>query len=172
MILYQPDRYLNSGKLHVFIPDFNVGVYFTSPSTYLGIAALQILQSAVRFGSIEDNKFKLVRNYNLMGGYRFMVYDNLSMEPSFLIKTTDLFFMQMDVALRLYYKRDFWGGLAYRTGSAIIITLGARSNNLYFGYAYDFTLNPLQTYSTGSHELMISLKFGQNLRKYKWIERY
>jgi len=172
MILYQPDRYLNSDRLSVLIPDFNIGVYYTSEHMFLGLAASQLLQSAFRFGSFNENEFRLQRNYNIMGGYRFLLIPDLSIEPSFQFKTTDQLFYQFDAGFRLYYKKDFWGGLSYRTGSALIASIGARYNNLYFGYAYDFSLNKLQTYSTGSHELMISLKFGENVRKYKWIERY
>ncbi len=172
MVLYQPDRYLNSDKLSVFIPDFNIGMYYTTEHLFFGLAASQLLGSTIRFGTFGENQFKLERNYNMMAGYRFMLSSNVSMEPSFLLKTTEEFFWQLDASCRFYYKRDFWGGLAYRTGGAVIATIGARYENLYFGYAYDFTLNQLQTYSAGSHELIISLKFGENVRKYKWIERY
>jgi type IX secretion system PorP/SprF family membrane protein len=172
MVLFQSDRYLNNERLWVLIPDFNAGIYYTSEHMYLGVAASQLLQSALRFGTIEDNDFRLKRNYNIMGGYRFLVAPNISMEPSFQFKTTEQWLYQFDLSMRMYYKRDFWGGIAYRTGSALYATFGLRYNNLYFGYAYDFTLNKLQQYSAGSHELMISLKFGENIRKYKWIERY
>jgi type IX secretion system PorP/SprF family membrane protein len=172
MILYQPDGYLNSDKLAVFIPDFNVGMYYTTEHMYLGFAVSQLMESAIRFGTFSENQFKLERNYNMMGGYRFLLTPDVSMEPSFQIKTTEQFFAQLDIGCRWYYRKDFWGGVAYRTGGALIATLGVRYNNLYFGYAYDFTLNQLQTYSAGSHELIISLKFGENIRKYKWIERY
>ena len=172
MILFQPDDYLNSEKLWVLIPDFNLGIYYISQYGYLGLSVSQLLHSALRFGPIGDNEFRLERNYNIIGGYRFLVMKNLSMEPSMQFKTTEQLLYQYDVSMRMYYKKDLWGGLTFRSGDAIIISLGARYNNLYFGYAYDFTLNSLQTYSTGSHELMITLKLGGNIMKYDWIERY
>jgi len=169
---FETDGYLNSGKLAVVIPDFNFGMYYTSPYSYLGFSASQLLQSAVRFGSNVDQNFKLNRNYNLMGGYRFMLKYGFSMEPSFQIKTTEQLFFQVDAGCRLYYKKDFWGGVAFRTGNALIFTLGAKYKNLYFGYAYDYSMNSMQTYSLGTNELIISLKFAEYVRKYKWIERF
>jgi type IX secretion system PorP/SprF family membrane protein len=169
---YQPDTYLNSGNLSVFIPDFNVGMYYTSVRTYLGVAVSQLFQSAMHFGSYEDNKFKLERNYNIMAGYRVPFNSAVSMEPSFQFKTTEQFFYQLDLGARMYYKNELWGGIFYRTGSAIILTLGAKYKNLFFGYAYDYSLNSLQTYSFGTNELIISLKFALFVRKYKWIERF
>ena len=169
---YQPDTYLNSSNLSVFIPDFNVGMYYTTVQGYLGMAVSQLFQSAMHFGSFEDNKFKLERNYNVMGGYRVSFNSDLSIEPSFQFKTTEQFFCQFDVGGRLYYKKEVWGGIFFRTANALILTLGARYKNLYFGYAYDYSLNSLQTYSFGTNELIISLKFAEFVRKYKWIERF
>lgn len=172
LVSFQPDDYLNSGKLAVFIPDFNFGIYYTSPYTYLGVSVAQLMQSALHFGGYDGNNIRLKRNYNIMGGYRFILGQDFSMEPSFQFKTTDQFFYQLDAGCRLYYKKDIWGGFTYRTGSAVIISIGARYNNWYIGYAYDVTFNNLQTYSFGTNELIISLKFAQFERKYKWIERF
>jgi type IX secretion system PorP/SprF family membrane protein len=172
LIPYQPDTYLNSNNLSIFIPDFNIGMYYTTVQTYLGLSVAQLFQSALHFGSSEDNKFKLERNYNVMGGYRVPFNSVLSIEPGFQFKTTDQLFYQFDAGARVYYKKELWGGIFYRSGSALILTLGARYKNLYFGYAYDYSFNSLQTYSFGTNELIISLKFAEFVRKYKWIERF
>jgi type IX secretion system PorP/SprF family membrane protein len=172
MISYQQDNYLNSNKFSIIIPDFNFGIYYSSTNSYLGFSISQLMQSTIRIGNYEDNKFRLYRNYNIMGGYRFKLNNELAIEPSFQFKTTELFFYQIDAGCRLYYYRDFWGGISFRTGGALIFTLGTRYNNLFLGYAYDVSFNKLQTYSFGTHELIISLKFKENERKYKWMERF
>jgi len=172
LVPYQPDNYLNSTKLAVLIPDFNLGMYYTTQYGYLGIAIAHLLQSASYLGGYDENKFKLERNYNIMGGYRIPFNPKLAMEPSFQYKTTEQFFYQLDMGCRLYYLKDLWGGMFYRTGSSMVITFGARYKNLYFGYAYDYSFNSLQTYSFGTNELTMSLKFAQYERKYKWIERF
>jgi type IX secretion system PorP/SprF family membrane protein len=172
MLSYQPDVYLNSGNLSVFIPDFNFGIYYTSPSAFWGISASQLMQSAVHFGGYSDFRFNLKRSYHLMAGYRFKIDKCFSMEPGLLIKTNDRLFSQIDAGCRCYYKRDLWGGLAYRSGNALIITLGTRYCNWFLGYAYDYSFNSLQTYSWGTHEFILSLKFKLYERKYQWIERF
>ena len=173
MQLYEPDNYLNTNTLSVFIPDFNAGVYFATQESYLGVSANRILNSTIRVGSIDYNKFKLVRNYNIMGGYRFAVDKNWGVEPSFFFKTTErLSLSQFDISCRTYYKRDFWAGIGVRSGSALTTNIGLRWNKLFFGYAYDFTLNRLQTYSAGTHEFIITFKIGENVWKYKWLEKF
>jgi type IX secretion system PorP/SprF family membrane protein len=172
MIASQPDEYLYSNKFSVIIPDFNFGVYYISQQTFLGFSASQLLQTAVYFGNYQDRKVKLKRNYNLMGGYRFMLQPDFTIEPGFQLKTTDQWFVQVDVGCRLYYKRNLWGGIAFRTGSTLVFTFGVKYDDFYFGYAYDYSFNGLQTYSYGTHELSISLKFKEYERKYHWMERF
>ncbi|GAH39388.1 unnamed protein product, partial [marine sediment metagenome] len=47
-----------------------------------------------------------------------------------------------------------------------------RVNQLYFGYAFDYTLTSIRKHSFGSHEVMIALKLGDNARRYRWLDRY
>jgi type IX secretion system PorP/SprF family membrane protein len=172
MIPYHPDGYLNTSRLSAYIPDFNFGIYYTTQYAFLGVSVTQLLQSNSYLGDYAGNKFKLDRNYNIVGGYRAQMSSTVSVEPGFQLKTTESMFFQVDVGARVYYRGQIWGGLSFRTGSAVVTTLGAKYKNLYFGYAYDFSLNRLQNYSYGSHELVISLKYAKYPRKYQWIERF
>jgi len=177
--LNESDNYLDANNLSVWIPDLNTGVYLTTEKAYVGFSANRILPDylipsvATRIGSPEYVQFKLQRNYNLMAGYRFSLDKNWGIEPSCLFKTTDqIKLSQMDISCRAYYKRDFWVGLGARSGNALTANMGFRWNNIYFGYGYDFSLNKLQTYSAGTHEFIITFKIGQNVWKYKWLERF
>lgn len=177
--LYETDNYLTMNNFSVWIPDVNAGVYLTTQKAYLGFSANRILpdylipSKTTQIGSPEYNQFKLKRNYNFMAGYRFSLDKNWGVEPSCFFKTTDqIRLSQIDISCRAYYKRDFWAGLGIRSGNALTANIGVRSKNLYFGYGYDFSLNKLQTYSAGTHEFIITFKIGQNVWKYKWLERF
>ena len=50
--------------------------------------------------------------------------------------------------------------------------LGVRVENIYFGYAFDYTLAEIGNYNWGSHEITLSVKLGDNTRRYKWKNRY
>ena len=92
-----------------------------------------------------------------------------------MLKSSDLVFksVQMDLTARVYYKEDYWAGVSYRTGDAIIMLLGLRYDKFYFGYAYDFTLNDMRNQSIGTMELTIAAKFGEsNARRYRWLNSY
>ena len=168
------DPTINSDiNMVAFIPDFNFGMFWTSQNYFLGFSANQLLQSPLKLGSRTLDEFKLLRHYYLMGGYRFInELSGFDFEPSFLVKTTEQWIPQADVSFKIYYRTDYWIGLSYRTSGAVAGMFGARADNLYFGYAYDYALSSIRKYSFGSHEVFVSFKFGSNARRFRWLNRY
>jgi len=50
--------------------------------------------------------------------------------------------------------------------------VGISVDMFYFGYAYDTSLNSIRNVSSGSHEIMMGLKFGSsNVRRFRWIKK-
>lgn len=168
-----PDRLIDETRGNMFIPDGSVGVYYTYLPFYIGLSARNLFQASVKFGS--DNSFsdyQQVRHYYLSTGYKYDMENDFEIEPSLLLKSTETFNLQADVSIKGYYKRDYWLGFSYRTGNAFITTVGIKVDRLYFGYAFDYSLNDIQRISYGSHEIMIGLKFGDNSRRYRWLNRF
>jgi len=167
------DPLIDQARESMFIPDGSVGIYYTYQPFYIGLSARNLFQASVKFGS--DNSFKdyqQVRHYYLTTGYRYDMDNDFEIEPSLLLKTTENFHLQADVSLKGYYKRDYWLGFSYRTGNAFITQVGIKVDRLYFGYAFDYSLNDIQRISYGSHEIMIGIKFGDNTRRYRWLNRF
>ena len=168
-----PDRLIDETRGNMFIPDGSVGVYYTYLPFYIGLSARNLFQASVKFGS--DNSFsdyQQVRHYYLSTGYKYDMGNDFEIEPSLLLKSTETFNLQADVSIKGYYRRDYWLGFSYRTGNAFITTVGIKVDRLYFGYAFDYSLNDIQRISYGSHEIMIGLKFGDNSRRYRWLNRF
>jgi type IX secretion system PorP/SprF family membrane protein len=155
-----------------FIPDANFGFYWTSDKYYLGFSANQLFQSRLKLGSSDLGHLKLYRHYYFMGGYKFDLNSGFQFEPSALLKTTEQFLPQADIGIKLYYQNDYWAGLSYRTSGSIAAMFGVRVNQFYFGYAYDYALSSIRKHSFGSHEILLSVKFGSNARRYRWTNRY
>jgi type IX secretion system PorP/SprF family membrane protein len=166
------DELLYNNKLNSLNPDVNFGVYVTSPDYYAGVSVSDIMQSSVKFNANGLEKYRKLRNYNLSGGYRFKINRDYSIEPGANFKSTEQFNNQLDITVRGYYQNTYWGGLGFRTGGAVYAMAGIKYANFYFGYSYDHTLNALQSNSLGSHEFMVTYKFGRVARKYKWLERF
>jgi len=187
MKLLEPDdQLLLNAERSALIPDANFGVYYSDEHIYAGLSAMQLFQSRLKLGSDEGPGFKMMRHYFLMAGYRFEINPDILMEPSFLFKTTEKFVSQFDINVKMYFQENYWAGISFRTGgsysiveeslngkgSSAIIMAGLRVDKIYFGYAFDYTFNAIGARTYGSHEIMAAVKFGDNARRYKWLNRY
>lgn len=170
----QNDPLLNSFDRRVFIPDFNFGASFTTTKYYAGFAMTNLLRGSILLADTSAKKRVELGHYFLTGGMKFPVASDWILEPSAFIKSSDMFFktIQMDLTARVYYKNDYWAGLSWRTGDAIILLMGLKYDRFFFAYAIDFTLTDIRKQSYGSHELTLAVKFGENARRYRWINAY
>jgi len=169
------DEFLNSYDRVVFIPDFNFGVSFTTRYYYVGFAATQMFRGVLTLGNTAKNPRTELGHFFISGGTKFPLSgDDWILEPSALIKSSDMLFksIQADITTRIYYKQDYWVGLSYRTQDALILLLGFTYDRFYFAYAFDFALTDIRKHSFGSHELSFAVKFGDNARRYRWLNRY
>ncbi len=167
------DPVLNNDFVNVaYSPDADFGVLFNGIDYFIGFSISNLLQTSVMIGSIGTPEFKTYRHYWLMGGYRFKVTRDLELEPGALLKTAETWNPQADLSLRLYYLQDFWAGLSYRTNNSMIAMIGARVDNIFFGYSFDWTFSDIGNYNYGSHEIVISVKLGDNTRMSKSRIRY
>jgi type IX secretion system PorP/SprF family membrane protein len=174
-LIYDPDdNLLNSYDRSVFIPDFNFGASFTTSKYYLGFSMTNLLRGSLLFADTSSNKRTELGNYFLTGGMKFPLSQDWVLEPSVFIKSSDMIFksMQVDLTTRVYYKNDYWAGLSWRTGDAIILLMGLKYDRFFFAYAVDFTLTDIRKQSFGSHELSLAVKFGESARRYRWINAY
>lgn len=155
-----------------YSPDADFGVYFRSNEYFAGFSVSNLLQTSVLIGSNELPDFKTYRHYWVMGGYRFNLGQEFGLEPGVLLKTTENWNPQGDITLKFYNSDVYWGGLSYRTNRSIIALVGFRIDGLYFGYSFDWALSELAHFNYGSHEINLTVKLGDNARRYRWINRY
>lgn len=185
--LIDDDLLLLNTERSAIIPDANFGVYYTDQNLYAGISAMQLFQTPLKLGADKNGPgFRMIRHYFITAGYRFELNRDMLLEPSFLFKTTERFMAQIDVNVKMYFQENYWAGLSYRTGgsysiveeslngkgSSLIIMGGLRIDKFYFGYAFDYTFNAIGARTLGSHEIMAAVKFGDNARRYRWLNRY
>ena len=156
----------------VFIPDADVGVYYSSREYWVGLSVDQLLESAVKFGDEGYDQFIMERTYHLMGGYDFFISQDVVLSPSAHVKFAENGKMQADFSGKCYFMENFWGGLTYRTGQSIILGAGVSVDRLVFGYAYDFGLSSLQKHSFGTHEFTFIAKLGDVTSRHRWLSRY
>ncbi len=169
--LLDPDVAYDNADKSIFVPDASFGVYYSDPNLYAGFSATQLFQSALKLGASGYAEYKMQRYYYLMGGYDFLISPAFTFEPSFLVKATAGTW-QADVNAKFIFGDEYWGGISFRTGNALIFMGGVKVNKYFFGYAFDYTLSSIMKRTYGSHEFMFAVKFGDNARRYRWLNRY
>ena len=167
------DPWLNSDlRVGIFVPDAIFGIYLLNPRYSVGFSSDQLFEASAKIGDNAYKNFKLYRHYYLFGSYNFVLNTKMDIEPSFIVMMSDQLKPQADIGITYNYDQGFWAGLAYRTSGALIANVGIRYTNIFIGYAFDFTLNEIQRITYGTHEFTMALKFGDNARKYRWLDRY
>ena len=162
----------NELRRGIFVPDATFGVYLLNASYSFGFSADQLFEASYKIGDNALQNFMMNRHYYLFGSYVFSPTSYTEIEPSFLFMMSEQFKPQADIGLTYIVNKTIWAGLSYRTSGAIIANLGVRQDNIFIGYAFDFTLQEIQRITYGTHEITLALKFGDSSRKYRWLDRY
>lgn len=155
----------------VLVPDANAGVYLLTKNAYAGFSVTNCFETRVQIGG-QPLDYRMYRHYFLMGGKRFNQESTYAWEPSFLIKGSEKAGFQADLQMRVYYDKNYYFGMSYRTGSAVGAMAGVKLKRLFISYAFDYSLQSIQRYSLGSHEINLAYKLGDNARRYRWLIRY
>jgi len=168
------DELLNNYDRVIYIPDANFGVSYMTRRYYAGFSMTNLFRGALMIGNGGENGNSQLGHYFLTGGMRFYPGADWIIEPSVMLKSSDMVFksMQLDLTGRVYYREDYWLGLSYRTTDAVVLLAGLKVDRFYLGYAFDFTFSEIRSYTYGTHELTVLAHFGDNPRRYRWINRY
>lgn len=148
-------------------PDAGFSFYLYAPRYFFGASAPQLIQNQLDFkNSIKDPTGRLVNHYFVTAGYTYELNSSVNLEPSALVKYVKPLPMQYEVSLRGIYQKVAWFGLSYRQNDAFVLLGGYTfQDNFSLGYSYDFIQSEIQNYSTGSHEIMLSIKFNKRNRE-------
>jgi len=155
------DDVFSSAKEDNVLPDAGFSFYLYAPNYFFGASAPQLIQNQLDFKkSVRDPSGRLTNHYFITGGYTYDLNSAFQIEPSFLLKYVDPIPLQYEFTLRGLYRESYWVGASYRKSDAIGILVGfTLQSNLSFGYSYDIIQSDIQNYSTGTHEIVLSIKF-------------
>lgn len=153
----------NNGLINRMKPDVNAGLYLYSADYFVGISALQVLPSKLDFSNntIKQIDGKKVPHFFLTSGYRFLVGENFNLTPSVLVKYVQPAPVQVEFNTKLQYQDLLWLGAGYRhkDGATGMIGLNV-GNTVQIGYSYDYIISRLNTFTRGTHEILLGFTLG------------
>lgn len=137
------------------LPVFSFGSYFENKRWFAGFSMLNLTRRLP-----ERKTFLYQQPIYLLGGYRYVLSENVILSPSLLLKHVSSNPLQLDANLMLDYRGFFTFGLSYRSSEALYgIILIKLNEQLQLGYSYDHSFSVLRKYQHGSHELTVRYIF-------------
>ena len=167
-----PDPEFQGGNYTKIVPDANVGAYLYSENYFLSIASHQLFESTFKeaispvFGDNDQ-----VRHYYANAGYVFNVYSDLRVEPSILVKVTEVGPVQFDFNTRVMFNNSVWTGLSLRSSQALVLIAGVKMGALNLSYSYDYGISSIGNFSSGSHEVCLGFNISDKRNRrhsYYW----
>ena len=148
---------------HDVIPNFGFGMYYYTPRFFVGFSVPQIAGNSIQkaiYGHSEGAHLDLANHYFISSGYLFDVSADVKIKPSVLLKYVNGAPMEMDLNGVVWFYDLLALGISYRSLASIDFLAQIRiSNQLYLGYAYEYATTSLNTFSSGSHEVMLQYIF-------------
>ncbi|WP_345101228.1 type IX secretion system membrane protein PorP/SprF [Mucilaginibacter panaciglaebae] len=170
------DPAISSAIQNKLAPDFRAGVYYYSPSFYVGGSVLNLIPNAYP----DPNSIFIheVTTYYLTAGVMVNVSPVIDWKPSFLIKEDFKGPTNVSAATNFLFSNLIWAGASYSTSvelwkkpnlqsdlvrmDAITGMVGINITPLFrFGYSYDFGSSKIPGYPSASHEISLTYSFAR-----------
>ncbi len=153
--------YMIDSRLFV-VPSFSFGTYYSYQGFFAGISIPKFLSYKFDFNK---NKYTLEINpeeysYTLTTGNIFIISPKVNLFPSTMISYTPGNSLLWDINLHVNFLKRFWAGGSYRNGRSFATLFQIQLNDQFrMAYTYDIDFGELNTYSNGSHEIMLRYEF-------------
>lgn len=141
------------------------GIYYFGKRFYVGASAPRLIQNKL---TLQDGAALQLNHYYAFGGIVIKLNPLVNMRPSFMVKYVNNAPLSIEGNLSFLFLEKIWVGAMYRHKAFVGANVSYIINEKFkIGYAYDYALTALQTYSSGSHEIMLSYDLKTKSRGFK-----
>lgn len=145
-----------------FKSNFGAGLYYYTHNYYIGLSSPRIIRNTIEGQNKNSSNIKRSeRHFFLIGGYVMDINPDLKFKPSFMMKHVVGAPISFDLTAAFMIKERIIAGLAMRKGDSFGGVIQLRvAQQLWLGYAYDYTTSRLHAYNSGTHEILVAFDFG------------
>lgn len=160
-----------SNSVSTIAPNFGTGIYFNTKTFFTGLSIPRMVDDKVKFstnGAVSVNTQIHPSNfhYYFTIGNVFTLNKDLKLKGQAMVQAVQNAPLQYHINANFLIKEMIWAGASYRNGSAVSAIVGMQINSQFLvSYAYDYTLNSIQKYSQGSHEIVLNYLFSYKGKK-------
>lgn len=163
------DPNVPQGKVSALNFSMDAAVYYKHKFFEVGLAAINLTQPRLTFTS-DVGAILYNRAYFLSATGNIKLTEKFYLHPSFLLKT-DFVKFQPEIAVILEWNNNIFGGLAFRgydaaATDALVFMVGMHiTKNFTVAYAYDLSIGSLQSFNSGSHEVVLNYNLNKKIGK-------
>lgn len=164
------DIILANGNVNSTTIAVDAGIRYHWKGLEIGAAAPNVIGNAGQIRA-SDNAFNydVARHFRFYGTYDIMI-KSINISPMGLVRWMPDAPISWDAAVRIGYKRIVWGSFMWRAETGPVAGIGFKvADKFSFSYAYDFTLNGLNT-SPWSNEVAVAFHLDGFKKKFKKID--
>lgn len=156
-----------ASDVNKWMPNLGAGAFFYTDKYYIGLSVPYLIKNDVATDNSNDiSQANLDPHYYLTGGYVFKLDDKLKLKPNFMLRGVKGNPANLDLNTNLLIDDMFGVGLSYRWSESVALILELfLTEQLRFGYSYDYVVGGLNKVTTGSHEIMINYRFAYTKTK-------
>lgn len=145
------------------------GLLYFNDRFHLGFAANNMFGNSYEFKADKD-AFKTVMNtvphYNISIGYNWAEDSEFIWENNLMMNFISGTPLLIDYNVRLHIRQSVFVGAGWRLRSALIGQVGYTFNNFaQIAYSYDYSINNLRYFNSGTHEIMLVYTFDKSTNK-------
>lgn len=168
---------------NTFLPDARFGIYYSSLTFFAGLGIDNLLSTMVFNDKNNTDGLPPVLQYYLNVGGVVPLSDDILFKPSTLVKGAqrgDNRALTTDLNAAVIFSERFTIGASYRTAlkqktgsteklpmpnSIVGLVEVIATSNFRIGYSFDYSLNKIQTYTGGTHEISVGYTLDRKTRR-------
>lgn len=153
----EPDVQFRENITNKFLPVVGAGLYWHGERDYIGIAVPNFMtRERYNYDDIADDLVNERMHVYLIGGIVFDLSAHTKFKPAVLVKYVAGAPLIADFSANFMFNNAFTLGASYRTGDSVSALASLQITPQFnVGYAYDYATTELQTYNSGTHEIML-----------------
>lgn len=161
---------ISSGEIKKIKPEIGAGLWLYSARYFLGVSVLNIIPGKAQFVKNDKYGVSYTPNYFATAGYKFALSQQITALPSVMVQYWQPQLTSLHANLKIQYEDFLWIGGSYRFANLVggysgMIGINV-SNTFNISYAYEnATTSRLQTYTRGTHEVMLGFLLGNRYKE-------
>jgi type IX secretion system PorP/SprF family membrane protein len=138
--------------------NIGAGLFFNTDKFYAGLSSPNLYRGNLKQTNIALTNSDVRQNLHayLNTGVLLYLNDNFVLKPSVLVRAVQGIPINYDVNANVFMRELFSMGISYRNKSAIVGLMDWKViSKLRVGYSYDYNISRVNTFTKGTHEIIL-----------------